>query len=355
MPGIYLEPVGLLYGTAALEAVTARIALPLAGGPIAFAAVRLWEGEPGSAKHSSVQASAAEAIAEPRVKELLERITSPRPPFAGLSLNTPRLMGVVNVTPDSFSDGGDYFEVGAAVAHAEKLAAEGAEILDIGGESTRPGANTISNEEELRRVLPVIAGAAKLGVPLSIDTRKPEVMRQAAKAGASLINDVSGLSFASDSISTAAALRLPVIIMHAQGSPDTMQENPSYNDVVLEVYDFLEQRIESVMAAGLPRTLIAADPGIGFGKNFAHNLSLFESLSFFHGLGVPLVLGASRKGFIRRIAGEALPKDRVAGSLAATLAAVSQGVQIHRVHDVGATRQALSVWVTARMRQEIAS
>jgi dihydropteroate synthase len=354
MAGIYLEPVGLLYGTAAREAVAARIALPLAGGPIAFAAARLWEGEPGNVKHSTIQTSAIESIAEPRIKELLERITSPRPPFAGLSLSTPRLMGVVNVTPDSFSDGGDYVEAGTAVAHAEKLAAEGADILDIGGESTRPGARTISNDEELRRVLPVLEGAAKLGVPLSIDTRKPEIMREAAKAGASIINDVSGLSYASDSIGTAAALRLPVIIMHAQGSPETMQENPSYKDVVLEVYGSLEKRIETLVAEGLPRTLIAADPGIGFGKNFAHNISLFESLSLFHGLGVPLVLGASRKGFIQRISGEAPPKDRLGGSLAATLAAVSQGVQIHRIHDVAATRQALSVWLTARMRQEIA-
>ncbi len=180
MPGVYLEPVGLLYGTAAREAISAGGALPLAGGPIAFGAVRLWEGEPGNIKHAIARTSTLEAIDEPVIKELLARIVAPRPPLAGLSLDRPRIMGVINVTPDSFSDGGDFQDSGAAIAHAKTLVAEGADILDIGGESTRPGAQTITVEEELQRVMPVLRGAAGLGAPISIDTRKPEVMREAA-------------------------------------------------------------------------------------------------------------------------------------------------------------------------------
>ncbi len=355
MPGIYLEPVGLLYGAAAREAISAGGALPLAGGPIAFGAVRLWEGEPGNVKHAIARTSTMEAIDEPVIKDLLARIVAPRPPLAGLSLDRPRIMGVINVTPDSFSDGGDYQDSGAAIAHAKTLIAEGADILDIGGESTRPGAQPVNVEEELRRVLPVLRGAAGLGAPISIDTRKPEVMREAAAAGAAIINDVSGLSFAGSSLSTVASLGVPVIIMHAQGDPQVMQENPSYKDVVIEVYDFLEKRIEAAVAAGIRRELIVADPGIGFGKTLRHNLSLFESLSLFHCLGVPLLVGASRKHFIHGVAGAASAKDRMPGSLAAALAAIEQGVQISRVHDVFATAQAFSVWRSARMGQEIAA
>jgi dihydropteroate synthase len=179
-------------------------------------------------------------------------------------------------------------------------------------------------------------------------------MREAAQAGAAIVNDVSGLTFTAGSITTVASLGLPTIIMHAQGDPEIMQENPSYKDVVAEVYDFLEKRIEAAVAQGVRRELIVADPGVGFGKTLQHNLSLFQSLSLFHGLGVPLLIGASRKAFIRGVAGEAPPKDRMAGSVAAALAAISQGIQISRVHDVLATRQAFSIWLTTRMGQEIA-
>ncbi len=355
MPGIYLEPVGLLYGAVAQEAVALGAALPLAGSGIAFGAVRLWEGEPGNVKHAIVRISTIQAIDEPRVRVLLDRIAAPRAAVAGIPMDGPRIMGIVNITPDSFSDGGDYFAAGAAIAHAHRLADEGADFIDIGAESTRPGASAVTVEEELRRLMPVLEGLAGFGVPISVDTRKPEVMRQAASAGASVINDVSALTFATNSLSTAAGLQKPVILLHAQGSPETMQDNPVYKDAVIEVYDFLESRIEAAAAAGLPRERVIADPGIGFGKALDHNLSLLQSICLFHGLGVPLLIGTSRKGFIRKITGARDPKERVAGGFTAVLDAVSQGVQIVRVHDVYETHQALSCWKSLRGRPTIAT
>jgi len=356
MPGIYLEPVGLLHGAAAQEAIALGAALPLAASPyIAFSAVRLWEGEAGNVKHAIVRISTIQAIDEPRVKDLLSRLAEPRPPIAGVSMDSPRIMGIVNVTPDSFSDGGDHFEPEAAIAHARKLAAEGADFIDIGAESTRPGSSPVAQDEELERLLPVLKGLAGLTVPLSADTRKPQIMREAAAAGAAILNDVSALSFAPDSLSTAAELKLPTVLLHAQGDPQTMQDNPVYGDVIIEVYDFLESRIEAAAAAGIPRDRIIADPGIGFGKTLANNLSLLQSIGIFHGLGVPLLAGTSRKGFVQKLTGAEGPKEAVAGSIAAALDAVSQGVQIVRVHDVHATRQALSLWKSLRGGPNIAT
>jgi dihydropteroate synthase len=355
MARIYLEPVGFLYSAVAKEAIALGAALPLAGSGIAFGAVRLWEGEPGNVKHAIVRTATIQAIEEPRVKDLLERLTAPRPPIAGLAFDQPRIMGIVNVTPDSFSDGGEYFEPGAAIAHAKKLASEGADIVDIGAESTRPGASAVPLEEELRRLLPVLQGLEGLSVPVSADTRKPGVMREAAAAGAAILNDVSALTFSEESLSTAAALKKPVILMHAQGSPETMQISPAYKDVVIEVYNFLEERIEAAAAAGVAREAIIADPGIGFGKTRAHNLSLLQSVSLFHGLGVPLLAGISRKGSIQSLSGAEGPKESDAGSLAAALDAVGQGVQIVRMHDVAAARQALSLWKPLRGGLNIAT
>lgn len=356
MPGLYLEPVGLLYGRVAREAAAVGAALPLAGSSsIAFAGVRLWEGEPGNVKHAIARISTIQALDEPRVKELLERLSAPRPAIAGVSLDSPRLMGIVNVTPDSFSDGGEHFEPEAAIAHARKLAAEGADFIDIGAESTRPGSLPVPAGEELRRILPVLKALSDLPIPLSADTRKPEVMREAAAAGAAILNDVSALDFSSDSLPMAAGLKLPAVLMHAQGNPETMQENPVYRDVVIEVYDFLESRIEAAAAAGIAHDRLIADPGIGFGKTLAHNLSLLQSIAIFHGLGVPLLTGASRKGFIRRLTGAGRPKEAVAGNIAAALDAASHGVQILRVHDVHETRQALSLWKSLRGSPNIAT
>jgi dihydropteroate synthase len=267
-----------------------------------------------------------------------------------LTLDRTRIMGVVNVTPDSFSDGGRWLDPAAAVAQGLRLEAEGADMLDIGGESTRPGAEPVGVDEELRRVIPVIEALAREArVPVSVDTRNAEVMRRAVAAGARLINDVAALGHGPDSLRVAAESGLPVVLMHAQGDPRTMQRDPRYDDVVLDVYDWLEARIAACEAAGIARARIIADPGIGFGKTLEHNLALLGSLSIFHGLGCPLLLGASRKSFIGRLIGGVPASERVPGSVAAALIAVAHGVQIVRVHDVAATRQGLAVWEGAQI------
>jgi dihydropteroate synthase len=275
---------------------------------------------------------------------VVDRATRPRQRFAGLSLARPALMGIVNVTPDSFSDGGLYDETEGAIAHAAELASQGAEIVDIGGESTRPGSDPVERDEELTRVVPVLEGLKGSPAIVSIDTRKAHVARAAAKAGAKILNDVSALSYDPATIGVAAETGLDVVLMHAQGEPKTMQDNPTYDDVVLEVFDYLAGRIEACVAAGIGRARIAADPGLGFGKTLAHNLALLANLSLFHGLGVPLLVGASRKRFIGGLGQGKEPKSREPGSHAAAIASAAQGVQILRVHDVAGSRQALAVW-----------
>jgi dihydropteroate synthase len=263
-------------------------------------------------------------------------------------------MGVVNVTPDSFSDGGETLESAAAVERATSLAAEGAAFIDVGAESTRPGADGISPSEELARLMPVLSGLKDLAVPVSVDTRKPAVMRAAVEAGAAMINDISALAYDATSVETAVALSVPVVLMHAQGEPKTMQDNPAYKDVTIEVYEWLERRIEAVEAAGLPRDRILADPGIGFGKTAAHNLTLLRTLGLFHGLGVPLIVGTYRKNFLGRITGEKTPKGRVSESVTTAIAVAAQGVQVLRVHDVDATNRAFSVWLALHRGVETA-
>jgi dihydropteroate synthase len=275
----------------------------------------------------------------------LDHILSPRARLAGITLDRPRVMGIVNVTPDSFSDGGKHATTDAAIAHGLQLVADGADFLDVGAESTRPGAVEVSVADELARLLPVIDGLnAKTDVPISVDTRKARVMREAVREGASIINDVSALTFDVDSLLAAADCDVSVVLMHAQGDPKTMQNAPAYRDVVLDVYDTLAARIEACEAAGIARQKLIIDPGIGFGKTLEHNLALMAGLSVFHSLGVPLLVGASRKRFIGTLSGVETAADRVHGSVAAALAAVAQGAQIVRVHDVKATRDALAVW-----------
>ncbi|MEZ5899646.1 MAG: dihydropteroate synthase [Hyphomicrobiaceae bacterium] len=277
--------------------------------------------------------------------ETYEAFQGERAPLAGLHLKRPRIMGIVNVTPDSFSDGGQFSGAQAAIAHGLRLIEEGADILDIGGESTRPGSDAVALKEELSRVIPVIEGLrAKTKAVISVDTRKAEVMRQAAAAGADILNDVSALTHDPKSLDVAAASGLPVMLMHAQGDPKTMNDNPRYDDVVLDVFDYLDKRIGECVAAGIPRERIVADPGIGFGKHLHHNVAVMQKLSLYHGLGVALLLGASRKKMIGQLCDVPEAKDRMPGSLAAALCGIAQGVQIVRVHDVAETRQAVEVW-----------
>jgi len=263
--------------------------------------------------------------------------------FAGLSLDDSRVMGVVNVTPDSFSDGGEAFALEAAVERGRELIALGADILDIGGESTRPGASPVSVDEEIDRVVPVISELKKLGSLLSIDTRHSEVMKAAVYAGADIINDVSALEGDPDAMVSASELGVPVILMHMRGQPNTMQHDPYYDDATGEVRDYLAGRVQACLEAGIPADNIAVDPGIGFGKTAGHNLQILNRIDEIVGIGRPVVLGVSRKSFVGKITGEEDPKKRLPGSIAAALAAHAKGARIFRVHDVSETVQALKV------------
>jgi len=345
--GLYIKPLGIILGAHAAQAVETGLALPLAGGSAAFGAAELIEGKPGASNSVIARAATLQAMEEPAIAERLEALSAPRPAFAGFAMDRPRLMGIVNVTPDSFSDGGDFADTDAAIAQARALADEGADFVDVGGESTRPGSEPVSLEDERARVIPVIEALADLPAPVSIDTRKAAIMTEAAQAGAKVINDVSALTHDPEALSAAAATGLPVVLMHALGDPKTMQDDPRYDNVLLEVYDFLAARIDAAIAAGIPKERIAVDPGVGFGKTLEHNLTLLNGLSLFHGLGVPVLVGASRKRFIGTLSGEPEAKQRMPGSIAAAIVAAAQGAQIIRVHDVRETRQALCVWRSA--------
>ena len=346
---IYVRPIGLMPAGQTASAREATGSLPLAGGWLDFSALQIIE---RNGAHVDRYVTGLGDFLERdwgrrtlQAADLFEAMRAPRARMAGLALDRPRIMGIVNVTPDSFSDGGRLGTVEAAVARGLALGEEGADILDVGGESTRPGSDAIGTDEEIRRVIPVIERLrAKTDLLISVDTRKPEVMRAAHQAGADLVNDVSALMFDRASLETAAELGLPVILMHAQGDPKTMQQAPHYGDVLLEVFDHLEARIEACIRAGIGREKLIVDPGLGFGKTFAHNLALMSGLTLFHALGVPLLLGASRKSFIGKLSGVDEPSLRMAGSVAAALHGVSQGAQLLRVHDVEATRQAITVW-----------
>lgn len=349
----YLRPAGLLTACPRPEDdVSYSGTLPLAGGPFEFTAVEiitrsgsnvrrklrtlaeLWGSEAGPALQGA--------------SETLNHLTTPRRRLAGLRMDRPQIMGVVNVTPDSFSDGGQFAGPAEAVAHALRLVEEGASILDIGGESTRPRSDATPLETELARVLPVIeALAGRTDALISIDTRKAEVARQALAAGAHLLNDITALTFDPAMIGIVAEAGVPVILMHALGDPKTMQDDPCYDDAPTDIYDYLAARIEACLAAGIAREKIVVDPGIGFGKTVEHNLQLMGSLSLFHGLGCPVLAGASRKRFIGTLTNEPTAAKRVHGSIGAALAAAAQGVQILRVHDVRETRAALDVFMAA--------
>ncbi|WP_128515642.1 dihydropteroate synthase [Tabrizicola thermarum] len=312
-----------------------RDALPLAGGWCWFDRVEVLS------RAAPARIIAAHEVPAP----VLHRLTAARPAFAGLTMDRPRLMGILNVTPDSFSDGGRFLGAEAAVAQATAMAM-GAEIIDIGGESTRPGAVEVPVDEEIARTVPVIRAlrSGRLAAPLSIDTRKAPVAQAALEAGATIVNDVSAFDFDPALGPLVARMAAPVILMHAQGVPATMQDNPLYSDVLLDVYDALAARLARAEALGIDRARIVLDPGIGFGKTLEHNLSLIRGLSLFHGLGCPILLGTSRKRFIGSIGQAPDPQDRAPGSIATALAGIAQGVQIVRVHDVPETRQALWLW-----------
>ncbi len=329
-PGPYFRPIAMC------DAARPATALPLAGGWCWFDRVEV----------ISRSAPPRLAPASEVPPETLARLTAPRAPIAGLTLDAPRIMGILNATPDSFSDGGDHATLTAGLARAAAMAAEGAEILDIGGESTRPGATEVPVAEEIARTAPLIAALTAQGQlpPISIDTRKAAVARAALAAGASLVNDVTAMTFDPAMAPLLAETGGPLCLMHSQGTPATMQKNPHYDDALLDVYDALAAHLAQAEAAGIPRARILIDPGIGFGKTLAHNRALLRGLSLFHGLGCALLLGVSRKGTIGTVGQAPDPKDRAPGSIALALAGVAQGVQMLRVHDIAETRQALRLW-----------
>ena len=314
--------------------VPTRNSFPLAGGLCWFDTVAVHQ------RGGGVRSMPAADIPA----DVLDNLVRARMPIAGISMTGPRIMGILNVTPDSFSDGGQFNAPERALDHALAMQNEGAEIIDVGGESTRPGAVEVQIKEEIARTSPVIAAIrAQSDVPISIDTRKAEVGEAALEAGATLVNDVAAFTFDPKLADVAAKAGAPVCIMHAKGSPQTMQDDPSYQDVLLDVYDFLSERIQVAVSAGIPRDKIVVDPGIGFGKTLEHNLILLRGIAMFHGLGCPILLGASRKRFIGAIGGGKDASDRVSGSVAVALFAARRGVQILRVHDIFATKQALDL------------
>jgi dihydropteroate synthase len=340
-----LRPTGFVDSPFGHDGKVAR----LAGGLNWFASVELWAVE--NARRAASELLPVDGL-EKRFDDDLARqwtaLTAPRPALQlgerTVRLDQPQVMGIVNATPDSFSDGGQFADARDAAEAGARMAAAGAAIIDVGGESTRPGAQTIWERDEIERVTPIIRQLAAGGAAVSVDTRKAAVMEAALGAGARLVNDVSALTFDTRSADIIAASGVPVILMHHQGDPQVMQDDPRYDDVLVEIYEWLEDRIAAAEAVGIPRGKILIDPGFGFGKTVAHNLELMNGLALFHSLGCPIVLGASRKRTIGALANEAPADQRLAGSIAFALKAVEQGAQIVRVHDVPETVQALRVW-----------
>ena len=338
----WLQPVGISAHDPADEDQ-----MPLAGGPYGFSAVDVINAIGTAITVTRISASdvVAEAAkggddAESRTRRFLHRLTRPRKPYAGLLMNQWHVMGIINTTPDSFSDGGDHFAAETALASAQTMVEDGAAILDIGGESTRPGAEPVGHDEECRRILPVIEQLSNEGHIVSADTRHSPVMDKALDHGAQIINDVGGLR-AEGAVALLAKRQAPAMIMHMQGEPGTMQKDPRYRDAPTDIFDWLEERINTAVAAGIPRAMLAIDPGFGFGKTPQHNMEILQSIGLYHGLGVPIVLGVSRKSTIAHFSKGEAAKDRLAGSLALAALARTQGVQIFRVHDVAETMQAL--------------
>ena len=350
---VYLRPTGFVDNPFGYDGQTLR----LAGGLVWFAMLEVFAAGPeGRFSTALVPVERIEdfidSLPEPQsgmAKLQLSRIVAPRAALTLgdriVRLDQPQVMGILNATPDSFSDGGGLEgDPTAAADRAIAMSEAGAAIVDIGGESTRPGAKPVWEGDEIARVVPLIERLRHSGIALSLDTRKGAVMAAGLAAGAHMINDVAALTYDPAAIETAVASTGPVVLMHHQGAPETMQQDPRYRDVLLDVYDWLEARIAAVVAAGVARERLIVDPGIGFGKSLRHNLAMLNGLSLFHGLGLPIVLGASRKRTIGALSNEAPVEQRLGGSIALALLGAQQGVQLLRVHDVFETVQALRVW-----------
>ncbi len=335
----FILPLGVCWGSAAKALQASGTGLPLAGHGAYTAAGILWrDGDSAKIAAADINSLPAEATA---------KIGAKRPHWAGLSLDRPLVMGIVNATPDSFSDGGDNDSPQNAINAALAMVEAGAAIIDVGGESTRPGSASVSPDEETARVLPVVSALAAKGILVSIDTRHASVMRAATAAGAAIINDVAALR-EPGAMAAAAQSGAAVCLMHMLGEPGTMQNDPTYACAPLDVYDFLADRVDAAVKAGISLDRIAIDPGIGFGKTSDHNAQILDALALYHGLGVGVLLGVSRKRFVAALSRDELPKQRFPGSMAAAQIGLEAGVQIIRVHDVAETVQAVAVWHAIR-------
>lgn len=342
MARTYVTPRGVLRGVAARAGLAQGRAWPMPGGH-AFTAAIVSRREGAVVSQTLITRTEYDAgRRDPDIDAELTGIATPHLTFAGLALSKPVLMGVLNVTPDSFSDGGRFKDAAAAVVHARAMAAHGAGLIDVGGESTRPGAAAVDQAEESQRTYGVIKVLVGEGIRVSIDTRHVDVMQTAVSAGARAINDITALSDPA-ALAFAAKSDADVILMHMQGEPRTMQDDPIYAWAPGDVHDYLRARIDACVGAGIDRARIAIDPGLGFGKTAAHNAELLDHLAMFHSLGCPVVVGASRKSFIGRLSSGESTAERLPGSLASALVAVSKGAHILRVHDVAETAQALAI------------
>ncbi len=351
---VYLAPRDLCRRAGLESLIDSGGALPLTGGWLAFSVCEVTVRTPGRVQRIAdtvpdirAWAGRLRGMAQERVEMLLGNLSRDR--AGGEPMRRPRLMGILNVTPDSFSDGGEHLDPAAAIAHGRRLAEAGADILDVGGESTRPGAAPVAPEIEIERVLPVLQGlvAARSAFPnlqISIDTRHARVMRAALAAGVDIVNDVTALGGDPDSAAAMAGSNAAVVLMHMRGDPRTMNEAPVYEDVVLDVFDELEGRIQACIDAGIGRDRIIVDPGIGFAKRGPHNQAVLRSLALYHGLGCPILLGVSRKSLGSEGERRLAPKDRLPTSLAAAMHGLNQGVQILRVHDVAETHRVVDLW-----------
>ncbi len=344
MNQVYVRPISLSYGLDATRLIRSKKALPLCGNKkIGFSKIQLTirSGQIKSRDIGIEEVSKLKKNLRGEIKKKIKCLTSKRKNILNLDLFKPSIMGVLNVTPDSFSDGGKFISLNKAVQHAKKMKEEGADIIDVGGESTRPGAKEVSLTQEKKRVLPVIKKIKKYFV--SIDTRKSEVMNSAVQVGAKMINDVSALDFDPKSLETVIKKNKPVVLNHSQGTPDIMQNNPRYENVLLDIYDYFEKKIKTLTKKGFLKHNIILDPGIGFGKNLDHNLNIISKVGIFHGLGCPLLIGPSRKSFIGKIMKDQDSKNRLGGTLAAILMGAKQGVQFFRVHDIKEVHESLKV------------
>jgi len=344
MSNYYTRACNFYYGSISVEKVKKKLSLPLHGNKlISFDNIEI------------ISRKSITRINFKKVKKLKSQLRkkilfdikqiSKKKKFRGLKFsNFPTLMGVLNLTPNSFSDGGKYNKKNLGVNHAKKLIKDGCSILDIGGEATNPGSGEVEINKEWKRIYPTLSKIKKLNTLISLDTRKSEIIKKGITNKINLVNDVSGFDYDSNMIKVLKETKIPFIIHHMQGNPKTMQKNPKYNNVILDIYDFFEKKIKFIRSIGIKHNNIILDPGIGFGKNLKHNITLLRNISIFHSLGFPIMLGTSRKRFIKDLSGANDSKERLGGTISSSLIATMQGVQILRVHDVNEVNQSIKVF-----------